>query len=69
MEPVGRVREPFDAAVDKMRSLGATIVDPADMPIVDRKASEPSSRPELVEALKSYLGTLKETKVGQEHSR
>lgn len=48
--PVGAIKQAFDNAVNKMGSLGATIIDPADVPELDRKSNRvlvPSSRPEL----------------------
>lgn len=72
MEPVGRVREPFDNAITKMGSLGATILDPVDIPTLDQRSRDrslPSTRPELAKALRFYLGVLKEAEAVEETTR
>ncbi|KAJ9098033.1 hypothetical protein QFC20_006064 [Naganishia adeliensis] len=63
---IEQVKKAFDQAVEKMSSLGATIVDPADVPsfdLVDDVATKTLTRLELKDSLESYLRTLKECKV------
>lgn len=61
-----QVKKAFDSAVEKMASMGAIIVESADVPsfeVVDDVAAKALTRLELKDTLEAYLRTLKESKV------
>ncbi|KAI5453073.1 hypothetical protein NCC49_006102 [Naganishia albida] len=63
---IAQVKKAFEQAIVKMGSLGATIVDPADVPsldVVSGVASKALARLEFKDTLETYLYTLQENKV------
>lgn len=65
-ELIGQVKKAFEQAIVKMGFLGATIVDPADVPsldVVSGMASKALARLEFKDTLETYLYTLQENEV------